>query len=517
MAKTENPNKWAVALTVMFGVFMAVMDITVVNVALPHMMGTFSEDLSAITWVATAYSIAQIIMVTMSGWWSALLGRKRLYIMSLVAFTIGSILAGTSRTFTQMLIYRTIQGFGGGALIPVAQAILREAFPVEEQGTAMSIFGMGVVLAPAAGPVLGGYLTDRFGWPWIFYINVPASIPAVLLALTFLRDPAYLKRGIKSIDWPGIIFLATAVTAMQVVLERGQQNDWFSSHWIIAGTVIAVGAFAALAIRELLTDEPVINVRLLRDVPLTAGCGIGLVFGIALLGTTFILPQLTQSLLGYSAFQSGLVIMPRALALFVFMPIAGYLIKFFDARILIFAGIVLMFWAYRGIAQLSLATGFWNLVPLLLVLGAGMAFMFVTMTSVSLSKIQPKDMTHATSMFTLARLIGGNIGYALVATLVADYTQVHRAQLVKHISALNPYYLAFHGHAAAGIVLHGQEPVSAAQTATALANLTVNRNAAMMAYNDTSYITGLMFILIVPLVFLLPGKLRSNQPTAAAG
>jgi DHA2 family multidrug resistance protein len=509
------PNKWVIAFTVMFGTFMAVMDITVVNVALPHMMGSFSQDLSSITWVATIYSIAQIIMVTMSGWWSALLGRKRLYIISLVAFTFGSILAGTAQTFTQMLIYRAIQGFGGGALIPVSQAILRESFPLEEQGVAMSFFGMGVVLAPAIGPVLGGWLTDRFGWPWIFYINVPASIPALLLAIAVLKDPSYLKRGLKHVDWSGIIFLALAVTSMQIVLERGQQNDWFSSNWILAGTIITIASFAVLIVVEMYNSEPVINVRLFRNVPLAAGSAIGLIFGVALLGTTFILPQLTQSLLGYPAYQSGLVLMPRAATLFILMPVAGYLMKYVDARIMILTGIALMVWAYYDMARLSLSVGFWNLVPLLSMLGVGMAFMFVTMASTSLSTIERKDMTHATSLFTLTRLIGGNIGYAVVATLVANYTQIHRANLVKNISELNPAWLTFHSNAAAGITTYGQDPVSASQTANAVGNFLVNQQSAIMAYNDTSFITGLMFILIVPLVFLLPGRLRSQQPVAA--
>jgi DHA2 family multidrug resistance protein len=509
--KNETPNKWIVAFTVMFGTFMAVMDITVVNVALPHMMGTFSEDLSTITWVATSYSIAQIIMVTMAGWWSTLLGRKRVYMLSLLIFIFGSILAGTARTFPQMLLYRTIQGFGAGALIPVSQAILREAFPIEEQGTAMSIFGMGVVLAPAVGPVLGGYLTDRFGWPWIFYINVPASIPALLLAAAFLKDPAYLKRGVKKIDWVGIMLLGIGVTWMQIVLERGQQYNWFASNLIRAGAVITFMAFIIFVFWEIYVAEPVIKVHLLRNVPLAAGSAIGLVFGIALIGTTFILPQFTQSLLGYPAYQSGLVIMPRALSLFLLMPVAGFLLKYVDSRILIISGISVMVWAYYGLGQLSLQAGYWNLVPVLLLLGAGMAFLFPTMTSVSLSKIQRKDMTHATSLYTLTRLVGGNIGYAMVATFVAQYTQINRAYLVKNISSLNTIYTALHKGISAGFVQRGLEPALASQTATAAVNFDINQQATMMAYNDTELIMGSILLLIIPLVFLLPGKLKDDS------
>jgi DHA2 family multidrug resistance protein len=513
--KTQNPNKWIVAFTVIFGTFMAVMDITVVNVALPHMMGTFSQDLSTITWVATSYSIAQIIMVTMAGWWSALLGRKRLYMLSLAVFILGSILAGTAQTFTQMLIYRTIQGFGAGALIPVSQAILREAFPIEEQGMAMSIFGMGVVLAPAVGPVLGGYLTDRFGWPWIFYINVPTSIPALLLAAAFIRDPSYLKRGVKHIDWFGIILLAMGVTWMQIVLERGQQYNWFASDLIRVGAVVTFVAFITFILWELHVSEPVINIRLLRNVPLAAGSAIGLVFGVTLIGTTFILPQFTQSLLGYPAYQSGLVVMPRALSLFMLMPVAGYLLKYVDSRLLIITGIVVMLWGYYGLAQLSLQVAYWNLVPVLLLLGAGMAFMFPTMTSTTLSRIERKDMTHATSLYTLTRLVGGNVGYAVIATLVANYAQTHRAYLVKNVSALNPIYAALHRGMSAGFVRYGLSPHAASQAASAAANFGINRQAVLMAYNDTELILGMTLVFIIPLVFLLPGKLKADEKIIA--
>ena len=516
-ARNENRemNKWIIAFTVIFGTFMAVMDITVVNVALPHMMGTFSVDLSSITWVATSYSIAQIIMVTMAGWWSSVLGRKRVYMLSLVIFITGSILAGTSRTFTQMIIYRTIQGFGAGALIPVSQAILREAFPIEEQGMAMSIFGMGVVLAPAIGPVLGGYLTDTYGWPWIFYINVPASIPALLLAAAFLKDPTYLKRGVKKIDWLGIILLSVGVTGMQIVLERGQQYNWFASRFIRYGTLVTFVSFVTFVIWELYNTEPVINIKLLRNVPLAAGSAIGAVFGISLIGTVFILPQFTQNLLGYPAYQSGLVVMPRALSLLALMPVAGWLLKYVDSRILINFGIIIMFWAYYKLAALSLQVGYWNLVPALLVLGAGMAFMFPTMTSTSLSRIQKKDMTHATSIYTLTRLVGGNIGYALIATLVANYTQMHRVNLVKNISALNPVYTAFHNGISAGFVHHGMTPHNASMAASAAANFGINQQAALMAYNGTEFILGIILLFSIPLVFLLPGKLKDENKIVA--
>jgi DHA2 family multidrug resistance protein len=503
-------GKWTITATVMFGTFMAVMDITVVNVALPHMMGSFGVDRSTITWVATGYAIAQVIMLSMAGWWSTLLGRKRFYLLSFLVFTAGSIMAGTSRTFGQMILWRTIQGIGGGALVPVSLAILRETFPREQQGMAMAMYGMGVVLAPAVGPVLGGWLIDHFGWPWIFYINVPVSALGMLMVTAFVQDPPYLRRGVTRTDWVGIGLLAVGLTSMQVVLERGNQENWFQSNWILAGTALAVASIVGLALWELRAKEPVVNVRLLRNVPLAASSAIGLVFGVALFGTTFILPQFTQTLLGYTAFTSGMVLMPRALAVLAMMPVAGFLYRYLDGRLLVLGGLLMMGIAYWQLAHLTLYISSWNLVRMLLVMGAGMPSIFVTLTAISLSGIPKADMTEASSIYTLARTVGGNIGYAVTATLVANSTQIHRAFLVQNISAANPVYLRFHAAATAGLAARGLDPVAAARAANALADGLLNRQAAMLAYNDTSLTMGILLAATLPLLLLLPGRAQAQ-------
>ncbi len=502
---TPDTNKWIIAVTVMCGAFMAVMDISVVNVAMPHMMGTFSEDLSSITWVATAYSIAEIIMVTMAGWLSTLIGRKRLYLWSFGLFTLGSVLCGTAVTFHQMLFYRVLQGLGGGPLIPVSQAILRESFPEEEQGMAMAIFGMGVVLAPATGPIVGGWLTDNYGWPWIFFINVPVSLAGIFAVSSFVRDPEYLRRGVKKIDWGGIVLLTVALSSLQLVLERGERVNWFDSSMVIAGSVICVMALMCLLYWELKTPEPVINLRLLRNTPLALGSLMGLIFGIALFGTTFILPQFTQGLLGYSALQSGLVLAPRAITLILFMPIAGWLYNHVDARVLVTVGIVIIFCSYYDLAKLSLDAGFFNLVPALLIMGIGMPLNFVTLSTVSLGTMPRPDMTHATSLYTLARRIGGNIGYALTATLVDRGLQIHRAHLVDHINPFDPAFAQFSGAAVRMLAQAGLNPQDLHRAVYAVTDRIINRQATMMAYNDVSWIFGLLFLCTLPLVLLLPG------------
>jgi DHA2 family multidrug resistance protein len=499
-------NKWLITVAVMFGAFMAVMDISVVNVSLPHMMGSFSEDLSSITWVATSYSIAEIIMVTMAGWWSTLIGRKRLYLGSFALFTLGSILCGTATSFPQMLTYRIIQGIGGGALIPVSQAILRETFPREEQGMAMALWAMGVVLAPAIGPILGGWLTDLYGWPWIFYINVPVSVVGIFMVASFVHDPGYLRRGVKKIDWLGIILLGVALTSMQIVMERGQQENWFDSKMIGLGTAVCALSFSGLIFWEMKIGEPVVNFRILRNLPLSLGSFMGVVFGVALFGTTFILPQFTQELLGYPAFEAGLILAPRAVMLLICMPVVGRLYRHLDARVLVIFGILVTAWSYYDLARLSLDAGFWKLVPTLLIMGVGMPFMFVTMTTLSLSTIERADMTDASSLYTLARRVGGNIGYALVATLVARGQQIHRVQLAAQVTPYNPNLADFQHRAAALLSHAGLNPSALHHAGQALLNLLINRQAAMMAYNDVSWILGLLFLATIPMALLLPSR-----------
>ncbi|PLX45559.1 MAG: MFS transporter [Deltaproteobacteria bacterium] len=488
----------------MFGAFMAVMDISVVNVALPHMMGTFGSDLSSITWVATSYSIAEIILVSLAGWLAMLIGRKRLYLLSFALFTVGSVLCGTATTFNQILIYRAIQGIGGGALIPVSQAILRETFPPKEQGMAMAIFGMGVVLAPAAGPIIGGWLTDHYGWPWIFFINVPVSLVGMLLIGIFVHDPSYLKRGVKSVDWLGLALLTLSLTSMQLVLERGQEENWFDSNLILAGSVICVLATVWFIFWELNSNEPIVDFRLLKNRQLSVGSTMGFIFGIGLFGSTFILPQFTQQLLGYPALEAGLVLLPRALTLLLCMHIVGWLYKHSDARWTILFGIGAIVWSYYDLARLSLEADFWSIVPMLALMGVGMAFMFVTVTTVALSTTSRRDMTSASALYTLSRRVGGNLGYAIVATLIARGQQLHRSTMVGHISPLNPNYVNFSEHANRVLTQAGVPSAAIPKAQHLVTEKLIMKQSTMLAYNDVSFVLGLLFFLMVPLLFLLP-------------
>ena len=501
-----KPNKWMVGISVMIGAFMGVMDVSVVNVALPHMMGSFGQNLSAITWVATAYSIAAVIMMTMSGWWSTLIGRKNFYLLSFVIFTVGSILAGMSHTFPQMIACRVLQGMGGGSLVPLAQAILRETFPKDEQGMAMAVFSMGVVLAPAIGPVLGGWLTDNYGWAWIFYINIPVSLLGILMVNTFVHDPPYLRRGVKKIDIVGIFLLTVGLTGLQVFLERGQQENWFDSSWIVWTAIITGVSLLSLVFWELTVLEPVVNFRIFKNMQFRMGVAVVLLFGVALYGTTFILPQFTQRLLNYPAYQAGLVLMPRAVALMCVLPLVGKLYNYFDPRWLIIFGITVVSVSYFQLAHLATTAAQGNIIPILLLMGTGMPFIFVALTTVSVSSIEKENITSASGLYlsNLFQQVGGNVGYAVMATLLERNAQIHHAYLAEHISQFDFNFVNFYHQTVLFFYRQGMALGTAKDAAMAMVNRLVTQQAEMMAYNDISLFLMFMFLSCVPLVLMIP-------------
>jgi DHA2 family multidrug resistance protein len=498
-------GKWIVAASVLLGSFLSVMDATVVNVAMPHMMGTFGTDLLTITWVSTAYSIAEIIQITMSAWWAKLFGRKRLYLASMLIFITGSVLAGASRTLTQMICFRILQGIGGGSLMPMSQAIVREKFPPEEQAMSMALYTMGVILAPAVGPVVGGLIIDDFGWPWIFYINVPFCIAGFLMVSTFVQDPPYLPRGVDRIDWAGIGLLTIGLAVLQLVLERGQEVDWFASHLVVMGSIVAVVALVTLVIWEIISPEPVINFRLLRNKGLAVGSTYGSMVSFAVFGSSFILPNLVEGLFGYPAFQAGLVMIPRSLTMMAMMPMVGRVYNYVSPRLMVFTSLVLFTIAYWHLGHLSLSAGFWNFVPWLMLAGAGMSCSMVVMSTISLSTMPPRYMTQASSLYALSRRVSGNIAYAMLATVVARRVQFHRAELIANIDGLNSSFV----QAAAGLrtelARHGAILAPRAG-ALSIVNNMINSQATMMAYNDVYLIMCFLFVIAMPLIVLLPKK-----------
>lgn len=502
--EASGAGKWLIAASVMLGTFLSVMDATVVNVAMPHMMGSFGADLLTITWVSTAYSIAEIIMITMAAWLTALLGRKRLFLTSMALFILGSALAGTAKTLHQMIFYRVLQGVGGGSLMPCSQAIARETFPPSEQGMAMAIYSMGVVLAPAIGPVIGGYLVDKYGWQWVFYVNVPFCIVGMLMVAAFVYDPPYLKRGVQRIDWTGILLLTVALTAIQIVLERGEEVDWFASNWIVFGALVGGAGLIALLVWELTRAEPIINFKLFKNKLLSVGCAIGSASGFALFGSSFVLPQFTETLLDYPAYQAGLVLMPRALAMFAVMPIVGRLYNRVSPRIMVSAGILLLAYAYWRLAHFTLYVGFWSFAPILIMTGVGMGVSMVTLNTVALSTIPRSQMTSASSLSTLTRRESGNLAYAVLATLLARRTQYHHSVLASNVSQLNPTFMQINRDYGASLMQYGYNSSAVGTRNLEMVNAMVNRHANLMAYNDVAFILIPVLLASLALIFLLP-------------
>ena len=498
-----------ITLAVVSAAFISIMDASIVNVVMPHMRGSFNVDLSTITWVATIYTIAQIITITMSAWWSTLLGRKRYFLVSFVLFTLASILVGTSQTFTQMLAYRILQGLGGGGLIPVAQAILRETYPPNRQGWAMAMFAAGVVLAPAMGPVVGGWITETLSWPWVFYINVPVAAVGLALVSIYVYDPPHMKRGINKVDWVGIILIGVGLTALQVVLERGQDEDWFDSNLIIVMTILTILTLTALVLWELKTEEPIVDFRVLNNLNLSASCFVVLIFGIVMFGTTFILPQFLQNLLDHGPYETGLVMLPRGIALFCMMPIVGHLYNHVDYRILMCGGVALAMTSLILMSGLSLQTDYWDMVSRLVILGFGMPFVFVTLTTVAFSTTAVADINSATSLYNLARRLGGNLGFAVMAILLERRTALHRVNMVGNITESNATFLSYKETLSEMLVRKQIDPHTAQTKAMGLIEQTIDRQATMLAYNDIYWIMGWSFIFVIPFILVL----KTNKQT----
>jgi len=506
--KPPAKEKWLIAVTVMLATYVAVIDLTIVNVALPQMRGTFGVTLDAVTWVAVAYNIAEIVMVTMASWFTRLMGRKRFYLACLTVFTVASVFSGLARSLEMMVLMRTVQGLGGGALIPMAQAIMLEVFPEEEHGMAMAVFMMGVVLAPAMGPVLGGWLTDAYGWPWIFYINIPIGGFSILLVLLFLKESAYLQRGLSRIDVIGIVLLVVGLTALQLFMEQGERRDWFESTFIVVVAVLALVALTALVLWELRVEEPIVNLRVLKNLPFVGGVSMGLIFGLTTFGSIFILPLFLQQLQGYSVLDSGLIQMPRMLIVLAIAPVAGRLYGKFDNRLLAAIGTVVMMAGYFDMSHFTLQVGWQRMLPGLLMTGGGMAFLFSVLSAATMRTVPPALFTAAAGLFTLSRRIGGNIGYAFVANQISHRSTFHEARLVDHLTPYDARTMQALDGITGRLASHGLPPGVAEQSALKLLDGEVARQATMMAYNDVFWMMGMMFVVTFPFLLLLGGRRR---------
>ena len=499
----HGANKWVIAVTVMTGSVMAVLDSSIVNVALPDMAGTLGATIEEITWVVTGYILANVIVMPIIGLLAARFGRKRIYQTSVLCFTGASMLCGIAHSLPVIVLFRVLQGFGGGVLITVSQAILRESFPQEEQGLAMGIYGMGVVLAPAFGPTLGGWLTDQYSWPWIFYINVPIGALNLFLVNRFLHDPPYLVREKGRIDWLGLGLMTLGLGALQYMLEKGEEKDWFDSRMIVVLAVVSAVGLVLFIWRELSTRRPAVDLRILRNVPFSAATFIGGILGMGLYASLFILPLFLQNLLGYPAMKSGLALMPRSLAMAVVMPISGRFYNRLGPRVLITAGLIVSAYSFWDLSHLSLQTGFWDVFMPQVWQGVGFSLLFVALSTAALATIPRPEMTAATGLYNVVRQVCGSIGIAMAATELTRGSARAFAAISSNVTPFGEATRSWLQAVTGMFTRSGAGPNEARNKALALLQRNMMGQARVIAYNHVFQLIAVLFALAFPLVFLL--------------
>ncbi len=504
-------NPWIVAVAVMFATFMEVLDTTVVNVSLPHIAGSLSVTVDEAAWALTSYLVANAIILPMTGWIANYFGRKRTLLAAVFGFTAASFLCGLAPTLPILILCRVIQGATGGALQPLSQAVMLEAFPPQDRGKAMAFWGLGIVVAPMLGPVIGGWLTDNYSWRWVFYINLPVGLASVIMTRLFIFDPPYIRRSDRGIDYWGIGMLAVSIGALQVVLDKGQEEDWFASNWIAVLTAVAVAGIAIFIIYELRASNPVVHLRVFKERTYATGVFLMTVLGYVLYGSLLLLPIFLQTLLGYPALDAGMAMMPRGLGSFLMMPLVGTVMGRLDPRKVLAVGILGASWTLFVLSKLNLNTGYWDIFWPQFIQGAALSMLFVPLTTITMSPIPKEEMGNATSMFNLMRNLGGGMGIASATTFLFRRQQLHTQLIGSTVTAYNPATRVYLNGLQANMVAHGSDPATATHRAYGMIWGMVQRQASMAAFIDTFRAMALVFLVMLPLLFLM------KRPKAAAG
>jgi DHA2 family multidrug resistance protein len=515
MSQPRAVNPWIVAIAVMFATFMEVLDTTVVNVSLPHIASSLAATTEEATWALTSYLVANAIILPMTGWLASTFGRKRLLIWSVTGFTLSSFLCGAAPNLAALVIFRIIQGTTGGALQPLSQAVLLESFPPEERGRAMGFWGLGIVVAPILGPVLGGWLTETYSWRWVFYINLPVGIASIVMTRLYVFDPPYLRRESRSVDYWGIGMLAVGIGALQYVLDKGQQDDWFESGLILFLSIVAAVTLVALVVHELRTKEPIVDLRVFKERSYAVGVFLMTVLGFVLYGSLVLLPLMLQTLLGYPSLQAGLAMAPRGIGSLLTMPMIGMLIGHFDARKLLVCGLVVGGTTLLWLGGLNLQAGYWDIFWPQFLQGAGMALLFVPLTTVSMANIPPERMGYATSLFNLMRNLGGSIGIAVTGTMLARHRQTASVVLGEHVTPYDAGTQAMLQQMTAAFMAAGADAVTAAERSYAAMQGMILRQAAMVSFVSIFRLLGVVFLVMTPLVLLMKRPKGRTAPVDA--
>ena len=512
----SSSHKWLIALAVMLGTTLEVLDTSIVNVALPHMQGSFSASVDEIAWVLTSYLVANGIMIPMTGWISSRFGRKRYFMMSVAVFVAASGLCGAAQSLDQMVVFRLIQGAAGAAMVPSSQAILMETFPPNEQQLAMATWGMGLMVAPIMGPTLGGWITDNWNWRWNFYINLPIGAAAFLMVWTFVHDPAYLRerraKGGKT-DYTGIILLVVGLGLAQLVLDRGQRADWFSSPWVTYCTIIAAICIIGLTINELRTPEPILDLSILGIPVFTMSVMLMVAMSFALFGTGLLNPIFLQELMGYSAWKAGLVLAPRGLGTMAAMLIVGQLARYrYDTRPLIGAGFVIMAIALWQMAGWDTDVSTWTVTWPSLVMGVGMGMIFPTLSATTLACVSRERVGYAASLYNMMRNTGAAIGISYMTTVLVDHEQTHQSYLAAHFTVFDAWKMSDAARLTPGARSFDYMPqmITGQKQGLGMVYEMIQRQAMMLSFNDIYRTLAIVMMILIP-TFLL---LRRAQPAS---
>lgn len=508
---TRRTNKWIVALSVTFGTLMGAIDASIVNVALSQIRGAVGATVQEITWISTGFAIATVMVMPLTAFFGRLWGQKNVYMACLGLFIAGSALCGIAWSLPSLVIFRALQGFGAGALQPTEQAILRQTFPPKEQATAMALFAMAVMIGPAVGPSLGGFIVDNFHWSWIFFINVPVGIVGLFMVWRFVEEPADLKAAMhaeavkqrNNVDWAGIGLLWTALGALQYVLEEGQADDWFESPWILSLSILAGLALVAFVIRELSAPAPAVNLRLFKDRTFASGTIVAAAMFAVMMSGMFLLPLFMQELLGFSATQSGLALMPRTLVMIVCMPIVGRIYNRVPPWLLGGFGLLCNGYGQYMLGGLTLQSTSADVISAIMLQGAGMSMMMVPLQTVALSTIPRHKIADATGLSSLMRQLGGSVGLAVFATLLSRYSVQIRSSMSAQILAERPEVLSRMTQTQLGLQARGFDLPTAHALAIKMLGGTVAREAMVMAFEKLFVVGALAFLAVLPLFFML--------------